>query len=73
MLEANYTDRDAKFTQRLMDLESLRMAHILDEHDDRVAALEATTTEFASWLPGVDGVLDDVRIAVQQLERSRAR
>ena len=31
------------------------------------------TADLASWRPGVDGVLDDVRIAVKKLEKSHDR
>jgi hypothetical protein len=63
-LEANYADHDAKFSKRLSHLEALRVGPIKDMHSDRVATLEAMAADFAVWRPGVDGLLDDVRIAV---------
>jgi hypothetical protein len=72
-LEANYIDRDAEFTQRLNELEYLRVDNGYTKRDDRMAQLEAATADLESWRPGVDGVLDDVRNAVKKLEKSRAR
>jgi hypothetical protein len=63
-LETNYADHDAKFIKRLSHLEALHVGPIKDMYSDRVATLEATAADFAVWRPGVDGLLDDVRIAV---------
>lgn len=60
-LEARYVDRDTEFNKCLVDLETLYVAHIKDEHDDRVATLEAATTELASWCPEVDNVLNNIK------------
>jgi hypothetical protein len=70
-LEASYADRDAEFTQRLSHLESLRSGHV--DRDERVNQLEAATADLASWRPSVDDVLDDVRLAVKKLEKTRDR
>ncbi|XP_066391685.1 uncharacterized protein [Miscanthus floridulus] len=72
-LEASYTDRDAEFTRCLSHLESLRIGANSVERDDRVKQLEATTADLTSWCPSVDGVLDDVCIAVKKLEKSHDR
>jgi hypothetical protein len=38
-----------------------------------VAPLEVAATDFAAWKPGVDGLLDDVRLVVQKLEKTHER
>jgi hypothetical protein len=38
-----------------------------------VKQLEAMAADLTSWCPGVDGVLDDVRIAMKKLEKSHDR
>jgi hypothetical protein len=72
-LEASYSDRDAAFTQRLSELERLRVNTVTAEHDVRVANLEEATKALNSWRPEVDGVLDDVQIAVRKLEKGHDR
>jgi hypothetical protein len=72
-LEANYADCDAEFSKRLAHLEALRVGPYKDVHGDQMATLEAAAADFAAWRPGVDGLLDDVRITVQKLEKSRDR
>lgn len=71
-LEANYADRDAEFNKRLAHLDDLHVGPtpIKDAHSDRMATLEAVATDFATWRPSVDDLLDDVRIVVQRLEKS---
>jgi hypothetical protein len=71
-LEASYTDRDAKFTNRISELEALRVSPTQDDRD-RVVTIEAATADLTSWRPGVEGMLDDVCIAVRKLEKSRER
>jgi hypothetical protein len=71
-LEASYTDRDAKFTNRISELEALRVSPTKDDRD-RVVTIEAATADLTSWRPGVEGMLDDVCIAVRKLEKSRER
>jgi hypothetical protein len=66
-LEANYADRDAEYSDRFHELEALRVAHMTDESDLRVAALEKETAELKAWRPGVEGFMDDVKLQVQKL------
>ncbi|CAD6255166.1 unnamed protein product [Miscanthus lutarioriparius] len=66
-LEASYVDRDADYSQRISELEAIRVTQIKDERDARVAALESTAADLAAWRPGVEGLLDDVRLQVQKL------
>jgi hypothetical protein len=72
-LEANYADRDAEFSKRLAHLEALRVDPTKDAHGGRVAPLEVAAADFAAWKPGVDGLLDDVRLVVQKLEKTHER
>jgi hypothetical protein len=70
-LKANYANRYAKFTKRLAHLEALRIGPTKDVHGDRMVTLKAAAADFTSWRPDVDVLFDDVRIAVQKLEKSR--
>lgn len=72
-LEACYSDSDVEFNNRLTTLEGLRVTHLKDGSDNRVATLEKVTAELSSWRSEVDGVLDDVKIAVQKLGKSHDR
>lgn len=87
-LEASHSASSAAIRKRLADLESAPVdphaaavesriasleAHIKDERNDRVATLEAAAKELSSWRPEVEGVLDDVRIAVRKLQKDRDR
>jgi hypothetical protein len=60
-LEASYIDRDTEYSNRLSELEALRIEHITDDNNLRVAALEKALTDLAAWCSDMEGMLDDVR------------
>jgi hypothetical protein len=66
-LEASYVDRDTEHSNRLNELEAIRIAHMTDDNDERVATLEKATAELAAWRPDMEGVLEDVRCQVEKI------
>jgi hypothetical protein len=67
-LEASYVDRDTEYANRLSELESLRVAHLADDGENRMAALEKSMADLAAWRPDMEGVLDDVRLRVEKID-----
>jgi hypothetical protein len=66
-LESGVTVVDPAFEQRLADLESLRLAQIRFERDERMSKLEAAVPEFTSWRQD-KGVIDNLRLKVKKLD-----
>ena len=65
-LEASYIDRDTEYSNRLSELEALRVEHLTDDSDPRLAAL--ALADLSAWRPDMEGVLDDVRLRVEKID-----
>ena len=63
-LEANYIDRDADYSKCITDLEALHVAHMTDERDTRMAALEKAIMDLEVWRPNMEGIVDDMKLWV---------
>ena len=51
------------------NLELIRLAEINNERGDRVAAIESIVASLEDWRPGVDGIIDDMRLEVWRLSK----
>jgi len=49
------------------NLDSIRLAHTNDDHDNRVTALEVATTDLETWRPAVEALMDDLRLEVKRI------
>ena len=47
------------------NLDSIRLAHTNDDHDNRVTALEVVATDLGTWWPAVEALVDDLRLEVK--------
>ena len=71
--EGHFDERVSDLEQRMVDLELIRIHEINDERDNRVAAVETAVEDLVSWLPEVDGLIDDLRLEVKNLRSSGGR
>jgi hypothetical protein len=46
----------------LNELEALRVAHMTDDSDVQITALEKVTAELAAWRLDMEGIMDDVKL-----------
>lgn len=72
-IAATVEQRLASLEANYVDLEAARAVDAAAGHDVRVAALEKATADLAAWRPGMEGLLDDIKLEVQKLTRPRDR
>jgi hypothetical protein len=67
-LEASYIDHETEYSNHLSELEALHVEHLTDDSDPRLAVLEKALVNLVAWRPGMEGVLDDVRLHVKKID-----
>jgi hypothetical protein len=72
-IAATVEQRLASLEANYVDLEAARAVDAAASHDVRVAALEKVTADLATWRPGMEGLLDDIKLEVQKLTAPRDR
>ena len=59
LIEQRFTDSESKWERRFLEAESAR--------DARVAVVETVAAALEDWRPGIDGVVDDLKLEVRKL------
>lgn len=75
-LSKRFEEQDDKWDRRLSDRDATWASKLDDlraSHDARVTVLEKVIAEFQDWRPEVDGVVDDLKLAVKNLNRHYER